>query len=298
MPNLPWTRPYFERSGRKARDFRVIWLEAPIGEPRFHPLRHGFPSGSLVDLKLTAIDDADWLRRWTEGPWGYQLEQVAGIDALKLRDCRHGIVVQSELEDPSDLSHVQIGAAVCKAFADQGALAALDVIGDRWWSTPALLRLRPDRPFEIEEHITTTAESNERSPGSGHLCHTRGLRKFARPEVFLRGLRPSDFRGAGKLLNDLGDRLASGNDYGGSHVVVLHPTDDTTLPPLTFREHADDSSELAPDPHGLGRQMFNSPSLEVVDLDEMAQGPATGCPRILNALRKLEKTNEGPPAAT
>ena len=283
----PWSRPDFEKSARRARDYRVIYLDSPVVTPQFDVMRHGFPRASMDDLRLRGIDNADWLRGWTKDAWGTKLGSVPGIDLDQLKRCRYGVVVEAECDDPSDLTQLQIGAAVCKAFAEMDAVAVLDVIGDRWWSPQALRTLLPDRPFAIEEHITVTGESNERKPGSGHLCHTRGMRKFARPELFLRGIDLAEFNAAAQLLNELGDRMATGKNYGPRNVVIIHPTEDSTLPPVAFIEHADDSGNPAPS-HGLGSQMFNSGTLEVVDYDEAKKGPsAQGAKGVLAAIREL-----------
>lgn len=283
----PWPRPCHQPTTRVGREFRIIWLETAIEKPRFSLSRHGFPGTTLDDVDMTLIDDAAWLRSWIEGPWGYQLEQVRGLDVERMRACTHGMVIKREYPDPIDLTPIQINVAVCKALADQGAVAVLDVIGDRWWSPAALRELAPDRPFDIEEHITVTGETTERERGAGHLCHTRGLRKFARPEIFIRGLQPGDFNGVTHLLNDLGDRLVQGMEYGEDSVVVIHLPDESTLPPIAFVEHGDDTESSRPS-HGLGPQMFNSSTLEVLDYDEGTQGPAKRRPdKLLEAIRRI-----------
>ena len=163
-----------------------------------------------------------------------------GLQPAALRRCQVGLRLGAILPDPGDLSQLQIGAAVCRGLARLGAVAVFDWLAIHWWSRRELLALAPDRPFSFDEHVTMMFETE---PGAdGHLCHTRGMAKFARPELFMRGLRPAQAQEASDVLQSMAQGMAEGK-----------------LPDAKLRAFPDENPAQV-----LAPSMFANASVEVV----------------------------------
>lgn len=212
----------------------------------------GLPAGDpLACFKVEVYEAPAWVAGWSAGPLGVFLDDTPDVDAAAVRGCRAAMAGWASVPDPLTLAALQGGMALCKAFTRAGAVAVLDVVALRWWSPEALSALPAERPFDIREHVTLTFETEARHPEVGHLCHSRGMAKFARPDLALHLAGPQHAATAGQLLNTLATALALG----------LAPTsgDTTRVGGVTVR------FEARPDDSGEGSPLFFNRSFELVD---------------------------------
>jgi hypothetical protein len=283
---LPWTRPAMQSSIFEARVFWLAWFPDSDFELRFEAREDGFLTEEPDLGGLTIRDVPVETLREVEQAFKPVLEFTPEVNPRLLAQCRIGMCVAGQFPDPRDLAHLQTGTAILRGLCRLGALAVFDMLGQRFWDGDELLDLAPDRHFDIREHVTVLTRSAP--PGQGILAHTRGLTKFARPEIFMRGLSDADQATVPDFLNELALRSALGKHYRERSLVRLTPPAGP-LPMVGFRCYLDDSAEANP-PHGMGRNMFGNASIEVVDFDEEFQQPLEDCQLVLAALR-----GEGPP---
>jgi hypothetical protein len=116
--------------------------------------------------------------------------------------------VTVEVDDPADLTHLQLAWAVAASLARAGAGAVLDLHAAHWLTGAAVAALPPDRPFTVQNEFTTTAETRPAS-GFGHPVHTRGLAKVARPDL-VTGVPATRIEHTDRILNHLSRLLANG----------------------------------------------------------------------------------------
>jgi hypothetical protein len=281
----PWIRPALPADRSISRRTARIELVALLTGPRV--------DGAIERAREEVPDEAAWeplevtvRSRTTDGGWlDGQLAGRAGLglgardehDRREVDRCRRYATVEATLPDPATLDALQAALVLLVALAQEGdLLLAVDGATGRWWSPGELMALDPERPFDLDEHVRVVVEAVERAPGVGHLARSRGLAKFARPDVAARGPR-KDAERLGDLLRDLARLLAAGE--------VLCPGDRVRapdLPPLTLVPRSDDALVAAPPDE--------APLYELVDL--AADGrPGPDCRGLLAALRPRARLN-------
>ncbi|MEV0898249.1 hypothetical protein [Actinoplanes sp. NPDC049802] len=208
----PWQRPAFRPTGRPASAMFVVFaeqdvlsgLDLKVGAPPSAPM-------AALDLRQhRQEDDPEWFDGWRSGP----LREAAARElpgADRLDAARWCYSVRLIVDDPADLTHLQLGWAVAGLLAEAGAFAVLDVYTHIWHSGDAVAGLDPHRPFVIQHDVGLVAESGSR-PGFGHPVHTRGMIKFGRPDL-IAGVPPERIEETAMILNHLARMLAEGHDF-------------------------------------------------------------------------------------
>ncbi|MDB5097382.1 MAG: hypothetical protein JWM80_1803 [Cyanobacteria bacterium RYN_339] len=238
-----WERPHWKPGGtRRTRQHFIAFFADACPDFEVHAAEDGLPEGDpLLGFELEAYSNASWIAGWGAGPLGVFLDDAEGVDATAVRQARAAMGACAGKTDGRTLAGLQGGMALCRGFARAGALAVLDVVALRWWSAEALLALAPDRPFDIGEHISLTYETAPEHPEVGNFCHTRGLAKFARPDLGIYGATPGD---AGALLSAVASAMARGLDPADGETTRVaggevwhfkaHPDDSGIPSPLFF----------------------------------------------------------------
>lgn len=164
---------------------------------------------AALELRIHRYADSpDWIDGWrTDALRTIAARELGDLDRLDAASCCFSITV--EVDDPADLTHLQLAWAVATLLAGKGCCAILDVYAGNWLSGPAVAALSPDRPFTIQEEVSLTAET-EVSPGFGHAIHTRGMAKFGRPDL-IAGVPADRIEETAQILNHLARMLAEGD---------------------------------------------------------------------------------------
>lgn len=167
-----WSRPSYEPGGGDASLFYLVFGE--LSPDRLPPTSSG--------LSLTVHPQGEG-RLWVEPLVAAIGEDAVGQRALAdiVRGAPDFAVLRGQRSDPPDLVHLRDAESILAALLDGGAVAVLDVEAQRWW-TPERFRgevLTGMRP-SLQGHVSVRA-------GTGRV-ETRGLRKFGRPDLRLRGV--------------------------------------------------------------------------------------------------------------
>ena len=208
----PWTRPAFTATERSASFLLLAFADRDVvGEPPELELRGVVPAAAPVaalDVSLVRREESPaWFDGWRQD----SLRSIAGKflgDLTALDAATRCYSVRVDVPDPADLAHLQLGWAVATRLAQAGCTTILDAFAIVWLSGDDVAELDPDRPFTIQREIWLTAETDE-TPGFGHAVHTRGLLKFARPDLVV-GVPADRIEHTGRVLNRLGRMLAEG----------------------------------------------------------------------------------------
>ena len=84
----------------------------------------------------------------------------------------------------------------------------LDRHAVRWWSSDRLLA-RSNRGLDPTSELSTLLLTDP-DPRFGHICHTRGMRKFGRPDLVICGLSLQHGSMAADLLHALAVPMVQG----------------------------------------------------------------------------------------
>jgi hypothetical protein len=210
-PIAPWPRPDFEATGRAAAVTLVAFATDPdLGADL--TLAGTVPAGAPVDALDVRLhryaDSPDWIDNWRgEALRTLATQQLPDLTELDAATCCYSVTI--EVDDPADLTHLQLAWAVAAALGRAGASTVLDVLAAHWLTGAAVAALAPGRPFQIQDEISLIAES-ESSPGFGHAIHTRGMAKLGRPDL-IAGVPADRIEHTGRILNHLAGLLAAGH---------------------------------------------------------------------------------------
>lgn len=203
----PWEREYFQpEQGDAVLNFIVFGeLTADVAVSASDYRTSGPPKGTEMEL-FSREEHGPWIEGWTEGYFGAMLADDPELEA-KVKAAPTLAMLHGEVLDPVTLDYLRDAIGVVTALLDRGGVAVLDVISLRWF-TPEEWRatiFEPEGPEPIE-HVSLLASEE----WGGMWLHSRGLRKFGRPDLSARGLSQDDLETFAGLFESLIVTLAAG----------------------------------------------------------------------------------------
>ena len=213
-PPIPsWPRPHLQPGGYDAQlfykaqgDLDPTLLRVSRSKHRFD----GLPEG--VQLEAHQRSNApDVLAMGTEHP-----VMRTALDALgpKVRssvlaapDC---MVLRGHVAQPQTLDYLRNAVGIIQALFEAGAHAIYDPFCLTWWSAPQWEERFFAPNAAVPTHHVVILESAENT-GDTTWIHTRGMLKFGRPDLSIRGV-PTGLR---SLVIDLCNRFITLQALGG-----------------------------------------------------------------------------------
>lgn len=202
-----WEREYYQpESGDAVLSYVVFGdLQADMEVDASAYRTSGAPKGVEMEL-FSRAEHSAWIERFTGGYLGALLSEQPELQAA-VREAPTVALLQGEVEDPETLDYLRDTIGVVTALLDAGGVAVLDAVALRWWS-PTEWRetiFDPAAPEPIE-HVSLLAAEEE----DGFWLHSRGLRKFGRPDLSVRGLKEEGLDLFAGLFESLIVTLAGG----------------------------------------------------------------------------------------
>jgi hypothetical protein len=212
MNAASWPRPQWQDSGDPAF---LLWFVFGDFEPDFKIdattyRTRGTPSGIEV-VRYVNRELAKWDGYPLDGALGRLLwDENARLfeRAKKAREC---VMLRGALADPSDLDALRDLIGTITALTDLGGIAVIDpqtlsMFDAGEWRE----RFFADDAFDARDHVLILCSEDARTSGRLHV-HTRGMRKFARPDISIRNVPP----GAANVAGELADRFVGFQALGG-----------------------------------------------------------------------------------
>jgi hypothetical protein len=278
-----WARPHYRPlpSSRPAL-FYLVFGEAPASDAlNISRVRHHVDAiqPELQVSRHPRHADPAWFDGWLSSAIGSEIPHVFGVEcAPAVYDAKHVTAVRGEFDDPDSLAYLRNTIGVVSAVAEaSNAVAILDAHALAWWR-PADWRRRfvEASGFYIEEQVSIAVTEDPRFR-PGIWTHTRGMRKFGRPELQVKHL-PGAYdvsnpaiRDSGILINGLANHLAGGAVIEDGQTMRLQTYDST----IVFFESPDDSETA---------KHFNNAVLEVCDIDPDTGISGEGIPLLLERM--------------
>jgi hypothetical protein len=210
-----WPRPYFHATEQQTKIFFVCFAKAPLTELPLSRARYGLPeSEALNQIEVREHQRASskaWFEGWWNGSFAAVAQRDLGEDLALLTTSDTCFTLGLELADQSDLSPQQSVWALARWFCERGAHVVLDVHAFHFRTRQEVERL-DFAGSDVLRDIKLVLESEPTRDGL-HLIHTRGLCKFARPEL-LCFVRPDDAALVGQAMNQLARSLMDGKRPG------------------------------------------------------------------------------------
>ena len=175
--------------------------------------RHGMPdagdgAASVALVARDRADDPQWFAESVVAPFAELIATDLGpSSAAAALAAEHAYVIETQVDDPDDLGHVQAAWALAKCVCEEGAAIVIDVYAARAHLGSEVAALPPERSFDVMHEVTLFFDET----ASGAMAAwSLGLRKFGRPDIVLLGIAPEAATEAALLLRDVAQTLASG----------------------------------------------------------------------------------------
>ncbi len=204
-----WARPYWHASGE---DASVLFFVFGRFGPDVSDVTAGLPEG----IGLTRHDHAA-LKAWDGYPLGGSLGEVFALEDPQTLEAARStpevLRLGGQVHDPSNLNYLRDTLeAVTRGF-DAGGVAAVDPLTATLFSRGNWRRrFLGGGTTSLRQHILVLCDEDPDAPGH-HWVHTRGMRKFARPDLSLTRVPAADADRAGALCEQLVDMLALGGHF-------------------------------------------------------------------------------------
>lgn len=206
-----WPRPYFKAGDARTKLFFVCFAKAPLSALEPSRARFGLPSAELaaqVDVReFQRASAREWFENWWGGAFGVIAEQDLGPEVERLKQSDVCYTLSLDLDDQPDLQPLQTMWGLSRWLCARGVDVVLDVHAFRYRTRQQLEALSFEGS-DVERDVKLVFERNPTRDGL-HLLHTRGLCKFARPEL-LAFIQPEDLGVLGRSLSQLAQTLMLG----------------------------------------------------------------------------------------
>lgn len=226
MSKANWPRPQWQDSGERAF---LLWFvfgdfEADFAIDAQRYRTRGTPAG--VDVVRYVNRE---LAKWDGYPLSGALGKLLWEEDARLfeRATRAGecVMLRGEIADPSDLDPLRDLVGTITALTDLGGIAVVDPQTLSMFGADAWRTRHARDAFNARDHVLILCSEDTRNAGRLHV-HTRGLRKFARPDVSIRNLPPSAASLAGELAERFVDFQCAGGIVADGHEVELEGAPD------------------------------------------------------------------------
>lgn len=254
----PWARPYLAGPGGEAYLFFAVFGASggPLSLEAKRYRVNGIPPGIEVAAYARPGQDAvldslasghAWERLWHEDP---------GL-AERIRAAPGCVVLRGGCREVETLGYLRDAVGIVTALLDQGGLAVLDLQILHFW-TPEEWRTRIFEPAgPVPDRHAVILVSEERDLPGTVWFHTRGMRKFGRPDLSIHHVGPACRDGVLELCERFIGFMARGGEIPEGEAIRMR-----ALPPGGQARHGGDLED--PD--------FNNRHVELVWPDRGLRG--------------------------
>lgn len=220
MPTADWSRPHWSRDEARAMLLYFVFGEF-AAEPKLDLTAHGshgLPQGVEI-LRIPKDRLAQWDGHPLRGALGGILRDGnpdAFDAARKAPEC---LMLRGELADADSLAYLRDTLGVVTALLEAGGVAVVDpqileaFTADAWRA-----RYVGGERSMSRSHVAILCNDNT-AGDADQWVHTRGMRKFARPDLSIRHVPQAEVQRAGAVAARLVELQARGMRFGDGSTV-------------------------------------------------------------------------------
>jgi hypothetical protein len=200
-PLADWPRPQYQEGGAEA--FLAYAVYGDLGELRVSSSRYrtkGLPGG-------VSARSGSGCSEFLSGSFASFLPQEDPALVQATKAAQNCVVVMGSVPAPRDLNYLRDTIGVLTAMWDAGAVAIFDMQSFRWFSRSSWYSEIFDPAASVPRHHVSIIWSEE---GGRLWIHTRGMRKFGRPDISVVDVPPSQREAAIDLCNRFIEMMAFG----------------------------------------------------------------------------------------
>lgn len=243
MPELltDWPRPFYEGPGGRPFLFYVVYGafgDVPAMDARKYRSQGVHPGLTLA--QYTRLRHAEVLDGFRDGElWDQWRAHQPGL-AAPVQAAAECLILQGELDDRPDLNYLRDTVGLLTFLLDHGGVGIFDPLMFRWWGPEAWRReaFEPATPSP-GRHVLILCSDDDTADGEpATWLHTRGMRKFGRPDISVRGVPAHHQDAVVDLCNRfIGLQALGGIVPEGQEIALEH------LPPGLVCRHAGDADD-------------------------------------------------------
>ena len=198
---MAYERPYYEDINYRPYLYYVVFgvkdEELQVSRERHHV--DAFPEG-LDFLFYNRSEHGDYLNELLGGTLGEVLDRDDHDLYTAVRQTERWAVIRGEVQEDADLHYMRNAIGFVQALVENGAVGVLDLqtlhlMTAETWATEFF---QPE--FTPFDHATILVSEMD----SGALwLHTRGMRKFGRPDISIENVPKNDMEMAAKVVNQM-----------------------------------------------------------------------------------------------
>ena len=193
-------RPVYEKKGYNSFVYYVAFGLCTDNVDVYPEQHHvtGIPEGvKLLGITKDMIH-ADF-KGYVSGAFGEALENKDPELAKKVHENGKAMQIMGEVEDDSSLSYLVSSVGIVEALCDMGAIAVLDMHLCRWYTPEEWHKDVFEKVTNPFTHISPMMGKQE----DGIWLHTRGMRKFGRPDISISGVPEDDLQAAQEMAQEM-----------------------------------------------------------------------------------------------
>ncbi|MCW1916157.1 hypothetical protein OJ996_21385 [Luteolibacter sp. GHJ8] len=184
-----WKRPRYQAGGGSSFLCFVVYGNVDLSTTL--PAAKYRVQGMSEELEIIQYDSPEYAAEVESFRKGQAWED------LKIRDSAFAAniaaqtsctVLRGELGDQRELYYLRDAVGIASWMVDQGGICVYDPQMFRWWTPEEWWRkaFEPVEPALRSQCVILTSPEGEGS----EWVHTRGMRKFGRPDISIRGVKP------------------------------------------------------------------------------------------------------------
>jgi len=205
-----WTRPYYRAGGGDALLFYVVYGPRPkefsLSGSEYRV--DGIPDEIEINY-YGPSSDPEVVDSFRSGYLWEKFQRANATLANEVANQSECLIVRATVSDPSDLDYLRNAIGIITWCLDAGCIAVFDPQMFEWW-TPSGWKeqiFEPAAPVPRQQVVILISEDEQ---GTEWL-HTRGMRKFGRPDLSVRRVSASLRDGVIDLL----ERFIELQAFGG-----------------------------------------------------------------------------------
>ena len=193
-----WPRKLYKRGGGDALVHYTVFGKGPATFELTTDYRtSGIPKGVEIVLQ-TKQQAPDSFSIAHEGPIGAELDRTPAL-AKAIRAQNDCVRLQGEVKDPSSLNYMRDTIGLITWLLDEGCVGVLDILSFKWWSREEWRKsvFEPGQPSPRRHVVILVSDDGDET----EWFHTRGMRKFGRPDISIRFVPPQYREAITQLCN-------------------------------------------------------------------------------------------------
>jgi len=204
-----WPRPKYEAGGGAPFLFYVVFGPVPseisISSSQYRCA--GIPAGVEI-LAYGPESNPEVVNQFRDGYLWDELHHHHSELAELVSKQNECLVIRGDPSDYKDLNYFRDTVGVIQWLLDSGGVAVYDPQSFQWWAPSDWRKHAFESSLGSPRHHVTILTSEEKE---GEWMHTRGLRKFGRPDLSIHKVLP-DFR---EQVIDMLNRFIEFQAFGG-----------------------------------------------------------------------------------